>query len=81
MSDVSTVTSNSTTKLPARIRKKHCLALGRKVRFPEVEGGLLLVPVLSLKELDGVAREKTKTIMEGIRELNWEHRAEAAREG
>ena len=80
-SDVATITSKKMITLPARIRKKYGLREGRKVRFVEVEGGLLLVPILSLKELDGVALKDSKAIIEGIKELEREHRAEARRDG
>ena len=81
MADVSTVTSKKMVTLPARIRRKYGLSQGRKVRFVEVDGGLLLVPILSMKELDGVARDRSKAVIEGARELVREHLREAARHG
>jgi AbrB family looped-hinge helix DNA binding protein len=81
MDDVATITSKKMITLPARIRKKYGLREGRKVRFVEIDGGLFLVPILSLKELDGVAGKDSRALVQGVRELEREHRAEAKRGG
>lgn len=81
MGDVTKITSKKMVTIPARIMKKYGLRQGRRVRFVETDGGLLLVPVLSLRELDGIDRAHSKELIAGLRELEREHRAEAARDG
>lgn len=81
MGEVATITSKKMVTIPAKIMRKYGLRQGRKVRFVETEGGLLLVPILTLTELNGVAGGRGKDLLEGVRELEKEHRAEAARRG
>jgi AbrB family looped-hinge helix DNA binding protein len=81
LGDIATVTSKKMVTIPARIMKQYGLHQGSKVRFVEVDGNLLLVPVLSLKEFHGMGREHAKELVEGARELEREHRAEAKRDG
>jgi hypothetical protein len=50
------------------------------VEFVEVEEGLLLVPLKSLRELRGIDKERSKLIIAGVKELEREHREEAARD-
>ena len=78
MGEVATVTSKSMVTIPARIRRKYSLTQGSKVEFVEIEEGLFLVPVKSLRELRGAARERSKLMLEAVRELEKEHREEAA---
>jgi AbrB family looped-hinge helix DNA binding protein len=76
LTDIATVTSKKMVTIPARIRKKYGLHEGRKVRFVEVDGNLVLVPVLSLRELHGFGREHLDELKEAARELDTEHREE-----
>jgi bifunctional DNA-binding transcriptional regulator/antitoxin component of YhaV-PrlF toxin-antitoxin module len=80
LGDVATITSKKMVTIPVRIMKKYGLRQGRKVRFEETEGGLLLVPVLSLRELQGAAKNHAKALIEGVGELEREHRAEAEKD-
>lgn len=77
MTDTATVTSKKMVTIPARIRKKYGLHEGRKVRFVELEGNLVLVPVMTLKELHGIGREHIGALKEAVKELDQEHRLEA----
>jgi AbrB family looped-hinge helix DNA binding protein len=77
LGQVATITSKSMVTIPARIRKKYSLRQGSKVEFVEIEEGLLLVPLKSLRELRGAAREKSPSLISGVRELEREHRVEA----
>ncbi len=79
MGQVATVTSKSMVTIPSKIRKKYGLRQGSKVEFVEVEGGLLLVPLKSLRELRGVAKEKSDLLASAVRELEKEHMEEAKR--
>ncbi len=79
MGEVATVTSKSMVTIPSKIRKKYGLRQGSKVEFVEVEGGLLLVPLKPLRELNGVAKEKSDLLVSAARELEREHREEAKR--
>lgn len=79
--DVATVTSKKMVTIPARIRKKYGLREGRRIRFVETEGGVLMTPILTLTELNGVAGVHSKALLEGVVELEREHRAEASTVG
>ncbi len=50
MRQVATVTSKSMVTIPSKIRKMYGLRQGSKVEFVEVEEGLFLVPLKSLRE-------------------------------
>jgi AbrB family looped-hinge helix DNA binding protein len=47
--EVSTVTSKSTVTIPSRIRRKYGLRQGSKVEFVEIEEGIFLVPLKTLR--------------------------------
>lgn len=72
-----TVTSKCMITIPSRIRKKYGIKEGMKVKFVELDAGVLLVPVPSLGELFGADRECAKELIEAVKELEEEHRAEA----
>jgi AbrB family looped-hinge helix DNA binding protein len=80
MADTSTVTSKSMINFPARLRRKYGIRTGSKVAFVETEAGLLLVPLLSVKQMFGIDSEHHKEIIEGIRELHRMRREEARKE-
>ena len=50
---------------------------GDKVQFVEVDCALMIIPVMSLSEMHGIHKDHAKVLIEGIRELNREHRKEA----
>lgn len=77
MERVATITSKNMVAIPARIMERYGLEQGSKLEFVEMEDGLLLVPVRTLKELRGALKSHAKIIREGIRELEREHREEA----
>jgi AbrB family looped-hinge helix DNA binding protein len=77
MGEVGTVTSKSMVTIPSRIRRKYGLRQGSKVEFVEVEEGIFLVPLKTLGELRGAAGKDAKLLIEAVRELENEHRAEA----
>ena len=79
MGQVATVTSKSMVTIPSKIRKKYGLRQGSKVEFVEVDGGLLLVPIKTLAELRGAGRDNARALIQGIKELEKEHRREAKR--
>ena len=72
-----TVTSKSMVTIPSKIRKKYNLHQGSKVEFVEVDGGLLMVPIKTLRELRGAGKNNSSAIASGIKELEREHREEA----
>jgi AbrB family looped-hinge helix DNA binding protein len=79
ISETATVTSKSMVNIPAKIRKKYSIKEGTKIVFIENENGTLqLIPVPPLSELFGVDREHKDTLIAGIKELEAEHRREAA---
>ena len=63
--------------IPSKIRKKYSLRQGSKVEFVEVEQGLLLVPLKSLRELRGAGKDKSNALISAVKELEREHREEA----
>ncbi len=77
MGQVATVTSKSMVTIPSKIRKKYSLRQGSKVEFVEVEDGLLLVPLRSLRELRGAGKDKSGFLISAVKELEREHREEA----
>ena len=77
MGQSATVTSKSMVTIPSKIRKKYNLHQGSKVEFIEVDGGLLLVPIKTLRELRGAGKQNSGAIIDGIKELEREHREEA----
>ncbi len=79
MGQVATVTSKSMITIPSKIRRKYDLRQGSKMEFVEIEEGLLLVPLKTLNELRGAGRAKASAIIEGVKELEAEHREEARR--
>jgi len=80
MGQIATVTSKSMVTIPSKIRKKYRLHQGSKVEFVEVDEGLLLVPLKSLRELRGIDKDHSQLIMSGVKELERERRDEARRE-
>ena len=63
--------------IPARVRAKYGFKEGSKVGLVETEGGVLLIPVRSLRELRGTLKSREKVMRQAIRELEREHREEA----
>lgn len=76
---LATVTSKSMVTIPSSIRRKYGIEEGSKVQFVEVDGAIVLVPVKTLTEMGGLDKRRGKVLMEGVRELNREHRKEARR--
>jgi len=68
MGQVSTVTSKSMATIPSRIRRKYSLRQGSKVEFVEIEEGIFLVPLKTLRELRGAAGEDGSVMVEAVRE-------------
>lgn len=77
MAETATVTSKSMVTIPSSIRRKFGIKEGDKVQFVEVDGAVMMIPVKSLAEMHGMFREHAKTLIEGVRELDREHRKEA----
>ena len=73
------VTSKSMINIPVSIRKKYGITEGTRVVFIESgKGRLELIPVPRLSKLFGVDRENKEILLAAIRELESEHRREAA---
>jgi len=64
-------------KIPAALRRKYGLEAGSKVLFVESDGRITLVPLPSASFLFGIDRKYKVAILEGLRELEEEHRGEA----
>ena len=79
MTETATVTSKSMITIPSSLRRKYGIKDGDKVQFVEVDGAIMMIPVKSLGEMHGMFREHAKDLIEGVRELDREHRKEARR--
>ena len=77
LAETATVTSKSMVTIPSSIRRKYGIKEGDKVQFVELEGTVMMIPVKSLAEMHGMFRDHAKSLIEGVRELNREHRKEA----
>ena len=80
MGEVGTVTSKSMVTIPSRIRRKYGLRQGSRVEFVEIEEGIFLVPLKTLRELRGAAGKDARRMVEAAGELETEHRTEARRD-
>ena len=78
MTETATVTSKSMINIPASIRKKYGIKEGDKVIFFETNQGPVLLRVPPLKELFGSGRAHRDKLIRAVRELETEHRREAA---
>jgi len=78
MTETATVTSKSMINIPASIRKKYGIKEGDKVIFFETNQGPVLLRVPPLKELFGSGRAYKDKLIRAVRELEREHRREAA---
>jgi AbrB family looped-hinge helix DNA binding protein len=77
LAETATVTSKSMVTIPSSIRRKFGIKDEDKVQFVEVDGAVMMIPVKSLAEMHGMFRDHAKTLIEGVRELDREHRKEA----
>ncbi|MGP8070590.1 MAG: AbrB/MazE/SpoVT family DNA-binding domain-containing protein [Candidatus Bathyarchaeia archaeon] len=73
---MATVTSKTMVTIPSSIRRKYGIREGDRVQFVEVDGAIMMIPVKSLSEMQGMDKAHAKALLEGVRELNREHRKE-----
>lgn len=78
MSETATVTSRSMINIPARIRRKYGLNPGSQVVFVDSDGEVRLFPVPSISDLFGADKKHREVLLEGLREIEEEHRRESA---
>lgn len=74
MAETATVTRKGMVALPALIRRRYKIKEGDRVQFAEVDGAIMIIPVKSLAEMHGMFRDQGKRLIDGVRELNREHR-------
>jgi len=74
LTETATVTSKSMVTIPSSLRRKYRIEEGDKVQFVEVDGAIMMIPVKSLAQMHGMFREHAKALIEGVRELDREHR-------
>ena len=79
LAQIATVTSKSMVTIPSSIRRKYGFTEGSKVQFVELDGAVMIVPVKSLAEMHGMDKSHARLLIEGVRELDREHRREAHR--
>ncbi len=63
--------------IPAKIMRKYGIKEGMRVKFIEGKTGILMIPIPKLEDLRGIDRQHAAIIINGIRELEAEHREEA----
>ena len=73
-----TVTEKGTVTIPAEIRRKYRLRKGTRVEFIETGEGVMMVPVLPLKDLFGSDRDSKEVVYRMIREIEDERRREGS---
>ncbi len=73
-----TITEKGTVTIPAEIRKKYRLRKGSRVEFIETSEGVMIVPVVPLKDLFGSDRDSKEMVYKMINELEDERRREAS---
>ena len=78
MTESATVTSKSMINIPASIRRKYGIKEGDKVAFLETDHGLVLLRIPPIDEIYGSGRAHKEELLRAIRELEAEHRKEAA---
>lgn len=71
------MTSKNMVNIPAAVRRKLGLKQGSRVKFVEVEEGVLLLPLRSLREFRGAAGAGSEKLLRAIGELERERRKEA----
>ena len=77
MGYIAKVTSKSMVTIPVKIMRKYKIKEGMRVKFIESETGILMIPIPKLEDLRGIDSQHAALIIEGIRELEAEHREEA----
>ena len=77
MGYIAKVTSKSMVTIPAEIMRKYGIKAGMRVKFVETKAGVLMIPIPKIEDLHGIDRQHASEIIEGIRELEAEHRREA----
>jgi AbrB family looped-hinge helix DNA binding protein len=73
-----TVTEKGTVTIPAKIRRKYRVRKGTRVEFIETGEGVMIVPVLPLKDLFGSDRDSKEVVYRMIREIEDERRREGS---
>lgn len=66
---IHTVTRLGTVSIPIPLRRKYSIAKGTKVRFVDTADGIRLIPLISLKSLFGMDKEKASLVYAIIREI------------
>ncbi len=64
-------------KIHSSLKRKYRIRQGERVRSVEVDGKVMMIPVKNLGEMFGMDRANAKSLLDGIRELNREHRNKA----
>lgn len=78
MEETATVTSKSMINIPAAVRRRYGIREGDKVVFLDTTKGPLLVRVPPLMEIYGSGKEYKDALLKIVKELEEEHRREAA---
>jgi AbrB family looped-hinge helix DNA binding protein len=66
---IHTVTRLGTVSIPIPMRRKYNITKGSKVKFVDIDDGIQLIPLVSLKSFFGSEREKAHSVQVAIREI------------
>ncbi|GIU70923.1 MAG: hypothetical protein KatS3mg003_1626 [Candidatus Nitrosocaldaceae archaeon] len=66
---IHTVTKLGTITIPVPIRKKYGITKGSKLKFVDTEDGIKLIPIVTIKNMFGVDKEKEDVIKELLQDM------------
>jgi AbrB family looped-hinge helix DNA binding protein len=66
---IHTVTKLGTITIPVPIRKKYGITKGSKLKIVDTEDGIKLIPIVTIKNMFGVDKEKEDVIKELLEDM------------
>ncbi len=66
---IHTVTKLGTITIPVPIRRKYGITKGSKLKFVDTDEGIMLIPIVTIKNMFGVDKEKQDKIKELLEDM------------
>lgn len=66
---IHTVTKLGTISIPIPLRRKYGITKGSKMKFIDGEDGIRLIPLVSLRGMFGIDKEKRDVVMRMLKEI------------
>lgn len=66
---IHTVTKLGTISIPIPLRRKYGITKGSKMKFIDGEDGIRLIPLVSLRGMFGIDKEKRDVVMRMLKEM------------